>query len=313
VNEQALIAEYTPLVNKIAWSVKRKVPPSVRFEELFQSGMIGLWKAIRGYKQENGASLSTYAGYRIYGEIIEEIRANDMLPRYNRDGHVLVAFSEQDGEYVSPSIALSDPCTQAEGKQIEREIEKVLQRLSRQEKVMIFLYQRGMVQHKIGNMFGVSESRACQVIKAATREIHHHLKRKHGNIMLSDDILSCIEIQSGITAKEIAEETGASTHEVLAELRKLRASGEINLEGGGYSLGEDIKQKIVAFLKNCEVRQTAIKIASHIGFHESASKKVLEEMVEGGAVEKDGSGHYQLKDFPKPHPAALQIKSGKSG
>lgn len=78
---QELIEEYTPLVRRIAHHLMARLPSHVVLEDLIQSGMIGLLEAARRYDSRKGASFETYAGIRIRGAIIDEVRRGDWTPR----------------------------------------------------------------------------------------------------------------------------------------------------------------------------------------------------------------------------------------
>lgn len=76
-----LVAHHAPLVKRIARHWLTRLPPSVPLDDLIQAGMIGLLEAARNYKAFQGASFETYAGIRIRGAILDEIRRNDWTPR----------------------------------------------------------------------------------------------------------------------------------------------------------------------------------------------------------------------------------------
>lgn len=76
-----VIIEHISLVKRIAYHVSIRLPPSVRLDDLIQAGMIGLLEAARNYDVSQGASFETYAGIRIRGAILDEIRRNDWAPR----------------------------------------------------------------------------------------------------------------------------------------------------------------------------------------------------------------------------------------
>ncbi len=78
---QELIQEYTPLVKRIAHHLMARLPASVVLDDLIQSGMIGLLEAARRYDASKGASFETFAGIRIRGAIIDEVRRGDWTPR----------------------------------------------------------------------------------------------------------------------------------------------------------------------------------------------------------------------------------------
>jgi len=53
----------------------------VQSDDLIQAGMIGLLEASRNYDPNQGASFETYAGIRIRGAMLDEIRRSDWTPR----------------------------------------------------------------------------------------------------------------------------------------------------------------------------------------------------------------------------------------
>ncbi|WP_028471201.1 RNA polymerase sigma factor FliA [Neptunomonas japonica] len=76
-----LIEQYAPLVKRIAYHLMGRLPASVVVDDLIQSGMIGLLEAAKKYDAAKGASFETYAGIRIRGSIIDEVRRGDWTPR----------------------------------------------------------------------------------------------------------------------------------------------------------------------------------------------------------------------------------------
>lgn len=80
-SQTELIERYAPLVKRIAHHMSARLPATVIVEDLVQSGMIGLLEAARKYDASKGASFETYAGIRIRGSIIDEVRKGDWTPR----------------------------------------------------------------------------------------------------------------------------------------------------------------------------------------------------------------------------------------
>ncbi|WP_421866693.1 RNA polymerase sigma factor FliA [Motiliproteus sp.] len=76
-----LVERHAPLVKRIAHHLMARLPSSVVLDDLIQSGMIGLLEAARKYDPSKGASFETYAGIRIRGAIIDEVRKGDWTPR----------------------------------------------------------------------------------------------------------------------------------------------------------------------------------------------------------------------------------------
>jgi RNA polymerase sigma factor for flagellar operon FliA len=75
------VEQYASLVKRIAYHLMSRLPPTVQVDDLIQSGMIGLLEAARNYDSTQGASFETYAGIRIRGSMLDEIRKGDWAPR----------------------------------------------------------------------------------------------------------------------------------------------------------------------------------------------------------------------------------------
>lgn len=80
-NQDEIINQHAALVKRIAYHLMSRLPPSVQADDLIQAGMIGLLEASRNYDAGQGASFETYAGIRIRGAMLDEIRRNDWAPR----------------------------------------------------------------------------------------------------------------------------------------------------------------------------------------------------------------------------------------
>lgn len=77
----AFVEEHAFLVKKIALHLMARLPPSVQLEDLMQAGMMGLLEASQRYTSTKGATFETYAGIRIRGAMVDEIRKGDWVPR----------------------------------------------------------------------------------------------------------------------------------------------------------------------------------------------------------------------------------------
>lgn len=80
-NTSDLIERHSQLVNKIAYHLLARLPANVLVDDLVQSGMIGLLEAARNFDGSKGASFETFAGIRIRGAMLDEIRRGDWVPR----------------------------------------------------------------------------------------------------------------------------------------------------------------------------------------------------------------------------------------
>ena len=76
-----MVERHAPLVKRIACHLINRLPACVQLEDMVQAGMIGLLEATGKYDETQGASFETYAGIRIRGSMLDEIRKNDWAPR----------------------------------------------------------------------------------------------------------------------------------------------------------------------------------------------------------------------------------------
>jgi RNA polymerase sigma factor for flagellar operon FliA len=81
VAKDKLLVEYAYLVKFIANRLAINLPPSVDRGDLVSSGVLGLIKAVETFEPERGFKFETYAGHKIRGAILDELRALDWVPR----------------------------------------------------------------------------------------------------------------------------------------------------------------------------------------------------------------------------------------
>lgn len=75
------VEQCLPLVRRIAHHLMARLPSSVVVDDLIQAGVVGLIDAIHKYDSGKGASFETYAGIRIRGAMIDEVRRGEWAPR----------------------------------------------------------------------------------------------------------------------------------------------------------------------------------------------------------------------------------------
>ncbi|GAB1108211.1 MAG: RNA polymerase sigma factor FliA [Shewanella algae] len=76
-----IVEQYAPLVKRIAPHLLARLPASVQLDDLLQAGMMGLLEASSKFDGSKGAKFETFAGIRIRGAMIDEIRRGDWVPR----------------------------------------------------------------------------------------------------------------------------------------------------------------------------------------------------------------------------------------
>lgn len=91
-----LVERHAPLVKRIAHHLIARLPASVLVDDLIQAGMIGLLEASRNFDGSKGASFETFAGIRIRGSMLDEIRKGDWTPRsVHKNGRAITAAINQ--------------------------------------------------------------------------------------------------------------------------------------------------------------------------------------------------------------------------
>lgn len=88
----SIVNQYGFLVKKIAYHLLARMPSSVEVDDLIQAGMMGLLEAHKRFESNKGASFETYAGIRIRGFIMDEVRKSDWAPRsVRRNGRAIAS------------------------------------------------------------------------------------------------------------------------------------------------------------------------------------------------------------------------------
>jgi RNA polymerase sigma factor for flagellar operon FliA len=95
---EELIREYTPLIKFIAQKIAVRLPSNIELDDLISSGVIGLMDAIEKYDPTRDNKFKTYAEFRIRGAILDELRAQDWVPRSVRDKAKLLDRTVSDLE-----------------------------------------------------------------------------------------------------------------------------------------------------------------------------------------------------------------------
>ncbi len=101
-----LVMDHVELVNRIAHHLAARLPATVDINDLTQSGMVGLLDAANKFDASRGASFETYAGIRIRGAMLDDIRKHDWTPRsvhhkYRRVTEAINAIEGETGEAAS--------------------------------------------------------------------------------------------------------------------------------------------------------------------------------------------------------------------
>lgn len=81
IAKDKLLVEYAHLVKYITNRLAVNLPKSVDRNDLTSAGVLGLIKAVETFELERGFKFETFAGHKIRGAILDELRALDWVPR----------------------------------------------------------------------------------------------------------------------------------------------------------------------------------------------------------------------------------------
>ncbi len=106
--QEDLVLKHADLVKRIAYHLVSRMPPNVEVDDLIQAGMIGLLDAAKHYSANKGANFETYAGIRIRGAMLDEVRKSDWTPRsvhrnMREMADVVRKIENEKGHDASPS------------------------------------------------------------------------------------------------------------------------------------------------------------------------------------------------------------------
>lgn len=147
-----LVLNYLPLARSLASKAKKNLPQSVAIDELRSVAYLGLIDAAIKYAEEKSL-FSTYARFRIYGEL------KDFVRDFYRDRNRMV---------VSDQIEIT-------ANDMSYDFEYLCQYLSDvDKKILTMYYINEMHMKEIGIKIGLSEGRVSQRLKS----IREYLKKK---------------------------------------------------------------------------------------------------------------------------------------
>ncbi|UDQ96636.1 FliA/WhiG family RNA polymerase sigma factor [Lentisphaerota bacterium WC36G] len=100
-----LVEYYLPFVIKIARNINIQDTSTFEFEDLVNTGVLGLHNAIKNYTPQENSAFSTFAYKRVRGAILDELRKLDKLTRTQRGNYRKIrnAINEISAEKRRPA------------------------------------------------------------------------------------------------------------------------------------------------------------------------------------------------------------------
>ena len=134
LTSEELIRHFLPLVRSVAMQVIARCPANVELDDLVNVGVIGLMDAADRFNPSFGKPFRFYAELRIRGEILDELRSGDWVPRSTRKKIDLIDRKRQELEREKGAKVSEREVSSALGIKLER-----MQRVSGRVQSGVFL------------------------------------------------------------------------------------------------------------------------------------------------------------------------------
>lgn len=157
--EQIILSNYS-----IVFSVMQKLSIPASDEDMFQTGIIGLLKAINTFDVSKGYQFSTYAFPIVRNEILLSFRKNkkSVKAAFSLDDNVDIG----NGESVSYAEMIADRKDYEENTVNSMLAQQIFEKLSpREQRIFIMFFVEGKTQHEISEALGISQSYISRIIK----------------------------------------------------------------------------------------------------------------------------------------------------
>lgn len=173
--EQIILSNYS-----IVFSVMQKLSIPASDEDMFQTGIIGLLKAINTFDVSKGYQFSTYAFPIVRNEILLSFRKNkkSVKAAFSLDDNVDIG----NGESVSYSEIISDGKDYEENAVNHMLVQLMFEKLSlRKKRIFIMFFVDGKTQCEISERLGISQGTVSRIIKGMGKTKKKGRKKYEGN------------------------------------------------------------------------------------------------------------------------------------
>lgn len=173
--EQIILSNYS-----IVFSVMQKLSIPASDEDMFQTGIIGLLKAINTFDVSKGYQFSTYAFPIVRNEILLSFRKNkkSVKAAFSLDDNVDIG----NGESVSYSEIISDGKDYEENAVNHMLVQLMFEKLSlREKRIFIMFFVDGKTQCEISERLGISQGMVSRIIKGMGKTKKKGRKKYEGN------------------------------------------------------------------------------------------------------------------------------------
>ena len=187
--EAELIEQYLPFVKNVVGRLALSLPSHVDLDDLYSAGLVGLLNAVRNYdplakgQPPTDVEIAAALGLSMndYDDLMNQIRPATFVCLD------AVSGNEDGGETAQHEIisdeTMLDPVDSTVRNEMARLIENRLSTLPEmQRKVLALYYFEDLRLREIAEVFGLTESRICQIHSQAILALRGYLQR-----MVADD------------------------------------------------------------------------------------------------------------------------------
>lgn len=168
IEEHSDYAKEQVILNNIGMvgSVLKSLNLNLLDEDLFETGLVGLVKAVNTFQKEKGVRFSTYAIPIIRNEVLHTIRKKQIISSFSFDDFLKL----DNGDEVPYSDMIAD------SKQFEEDVikhmlyEQIMNMVSDKEREIISLHINKKSQQEIGEIFGISQAYTSWIIRNAYKK-----------------------------------------------------------------------------------------------------------------------------------------------
>ncbi len=179
-----MFERHLPLARRMALAATRKYRLA-RGEDLSAAADGGLWETALRYAELAEGEFKSLAVMRIWGAILDELRASDWLPRRAREKHgarfqeiAIDSLTPARRERLQSEVAFHwDPEEDLEASDRVHRLGKAMDRLPWRWAMILRCYLGGEKMREIGERLGISEMRVSQIVNKAASELARTLRR----------------------------------------------------------------------------------------------------------------------------------------
>src|SRR6267378_1818388 len=178
---ETLMQRYIHLVRYMAGRLGRTLPPSVEYDDLVSTGVVGFLGALDTFDPRHGTDFSVYALTRIRGSMVDFVREIDPVGRMTLSLEWVESEGDDDGEPVTrawiPDPATKDPLASLMDKDSVGRLAALVGALPPAHQLVLHLhYVEELNFRAIAMVMDISESRATQLHTAAVLALRGQVK-----------------------------------------------------------------------------------------------------------------------------------------